>query len=49
MTAAPRRRRVHWADVACLGGLVTGWIYYLAIIPLIPSLIGTYIRSCWRR
>jgi CubicO group peptidase (beta-lactamase class C family)/membrane protein DedA with SNARE-associated domain len=28
--------------VACLGGLFVGWIYYLAIIPLIPSLIGTH-------
>jgi serine-type D-Ala-D-Ala carboxypeptidase/endopeptidase len=42
VTAAAPRRRVHWADVACLGGLVAGWIYYLAIIPLIPSLIGTH-------
>jgi serine-type D-Ala-D-Ala carboxypeptidase/endopeptidase len=36
------RRRVGWADVACLGGLTVGWIYYLAIIPLFPSLIGTH-------
>jgi membrane-associated protein len=36
------RRRVGWADVACLGGLVAGWVYYLAIIPLMPSLIGTH-------
>jgi CubicO group peptidase (beta-lactamase class C family)/membrane protein DedA with SNARE-associated domain len=36
------RRRVGWADVACLGGLTAGWVYYLAIIPLFPSLIGTH-------
>jgi CubicO group peptidase (beta-lactamase class C family) len=36
------RRRASWADVACLGGLAIGLIYYLAIIPLIPSLIGTH-------
>jgi len=36
------RRPVGWADVACLGGLTAGWIYYLAIIPLFPSLIGTH-------
>jgi hypothetical protein len=36
------RRRVGWADVACLGGLTVGWLYYLAIIPLFPSLIGTH-------
>ncbi len=39
---AVSRRRVPWADVACLGGLFAGWIYYLALIPLIPSLIGTH-------
>jgi D-alanyl-D-alanine-carboxypeptidase/D-alanyl-D-alanine-endopeptidase len=36
------RRRVGWADVACLGGLTAGFLYYLAIIPLFPSLIGTH-------
>ena len=36
------RRRVDWADVACLGGLTAGCLYYLAIIPLFPSLIGTH-------
>jgi len=36
------RQRPGWADVACLGGLATGLVYYLAIIPLIPSLIGTH-------
>ena len=36
------RRRVGWADIACLGGLTAGWLYYLAIIPLFPSLIGTH-------
>ena len=39
---ALRRRRASWADVACLGGLAIGLVYYLAIIPLIPSLIGTH-------
>ena len=33
-TMALNRRRVSWADVACLGGLTAGWLYYLAIIPL---------------
>ena len=42
MNAMAMSRRVGWADVACLGGLFAGWIYYLAIIPLIPSLIGTH-------
>ena len=36
------RRWVGWADIACLGGLTAGWLYYLAIIPLFPSLIGTH-------
>ncbi len=36
------RRRMGWADIACLGGLTAGWLYYLAIIPLFPSLIGTH-------
>jgi serine-type D-Ala-D-Ala carboxypeptidase/endopeptidase len=41
-TMALSRRRMAWADIACLGGLTAGWLYYLAIIPLFPSLIGTH-------
>lgn len=33
---------VRWADVACVGGIVASGVYYLAVIPAIPSLLGTH-------
>ena len=36
------QRRPGWPDVACLGGLVVGVIWYLALIPVIPALLGTH-------
>ena len=36
------RRRMGWADVACIGGLVVCGFWYLAMIPVFPSLIGTH-------
>ncbi len=38
---AAGRGRVSWADVACLGGIAAGMVWYLALIPVIPSLLGT--------
>lgn len=35
-------RRMRWADVACVGGLVVSGVWYLAVIPAIPSLVGTH-------
>ena len=35
-------RRVHWPDVACIGGIALSGVWYLAVIPLIPSLVGTH-------
>jgi serine-type D-Ala-D-Ala carboxypeptidase/endopeptidase len=35
-------RRVRWADVVCVGGIVTSGAWYLAVIPAIPSLLGTH-------
>jgi CubicO group peptidase (beta-lactamase class C family)/membrane protein YqaA with SNARE-associated domain len=35
-------RRMGWADVACIGGLVVCGLWYLAMIPVFPSLIGTH-------
>jgi membrane-associated protein len=44
MDPAPARprRRVRWADVACIGGIAASGVWYLAVIPLIPSLVGTH-------
>jgi serine-type D-Ala-D-Ala carboxypeptidase/endopeptidase len=39
---AKGRRRVRWVDVACIGGIVLSGVWYLAVIPLIPSLVGTH-------
>jgi CubicO group peptidase (beta-lactamase class C family)/membrane protein YqaA with SNARE-associated domain len=36
------RGRVRWADVACVGGIVVSGVYYLLLIPAIPSLVGTH-------
>ncbi len=36
------RWRPRWPDVACLGGLVLGVTWYLALIPVIPALLGTH-------
>ena len=36
------RGRVRWADVACVGGIVASGVYYLVLIPAIPSLLGTH-------
>jgi D-alanyl-D-alanine-carboxypeptidase/D-alanyl-D-alanine-endopeptidase len=36
------RPRAHWADVACIGGIVLSGVWYLAVILVIPSLIGTH-------
>src|SRR5215469_2507580 len=36
------RSRANWADVACIGGIVLSGVWYLAVIPLIPSLVGTH-------
>lgn len=36
------RGRPRWADVACVGGIVASGVYYLAVIPAIPSLLGTH-------
>jgi CubicO group peptidase (beta-lactamase class C family)/membrane protein DedA with SNARE-associated domain len=38
----PGRTRPHWLDVACVGGIVLSGIWYLAMIPLIPSLVGNH-------
>ena len=40
--SASGRRWVRWPDVACIGGIVLSGVWYLAVIPLIPSLVGTH-------
>jgi membrane protein YqaA with SNARE-associated domain len=39
---AAGRRRLRWADVVCIGGIVASGLWYLAVIPAIPSLLGTH-------
>jgi len=38
---SPRRTR-RWPDVVCVGGTIVSTVYYLAAVPLVPSLVGNH-------
>jgi len=42
MNVTAHGRKPNWVDVACIGGIVAGPVWYLAMIPALPSLVGTH-------